>query len=38
MMIYTGYEEHITKKDITLSFLEDTELIAETKEEPHNQL
>jgi hypothetical protein len=39
MIIYTGYEEHITKTRIShLVFTEDTELIAKTKEEPKNQL
>ena len=39
MMIYTGYEEHITKTRISqLVFMVDTKLIANTKAEPQNQL
>jgi hypothetical protein len=39
MMIYTRYEEHITKTRIShLVFMEDTQLIAKTKEQPQNQL
>jgi hypothetical protein len=39
MMIYTGYEEHITKTRLShLVSMEDTELIGETKEQPQNQL